>query len=64
MMPWQCMCVITGLVIHTACKPGEYMCNNESCVEATQKCDGIRHCKDGEDELGCQSWWLSLCQAC
>lgn len=38
------------------CASGSYKCHgvhNQMCVPQKQVCDGIRHCKEGDDELYC-----------
>lgn len=38
---------------------GSFCCSKDgSCHEASARCDGVAHCSDGEDEIGC------TCQEC
>ena len=35
------------------CRSIEFRCMNGQCIIDTQRCDGIRHCTDNTDEMGC-----------
>lgn len=36
------------------CLPGQYLCKDiQYCVPIEQICDGIYHCKSGDDEVNC-----------
>ncbi len=35
------------------CYPGEWMCDDGSCIDIDYTCDGIIDCWHGEDEAGC-----------
>jgi low-density lipoprotein receptor-related protein 1 (alpha-2-macroglobulin receptor) len=35
------------------CLPGQFQCDNQSCITAAQVCDGIPQCADKSDELYC-----------
>lgn len=35
------------------CLPGQFQCDNQSCITAAQVCDGIAQCGDKSDELYC-----------
>ena len=35
------------------CGRGRFTCNNDDCIDDTQRCDHVNNCPDGDDELGC-----------
>ena len=35
-------------------EPGNYCCNDGTCISSENVCDVARHCDSGEDEIGCQ----------
>ncbi|KAE8610258.1 hypothetical protein XENTR_v10012062 [Xenopus tropicalis] len=37
----------------TSCTPGEFQCNNKTCLASVFVCDGVNNCGDGSDERGC-----------
>ncbi|ELK08478.1 Transmembrane protease, serine 3 [Pteropus alecto] len=42
-----------GLGVHFDCS-GKYRCRSSfKCIDLTARCDGVFHCKDGEDEFRC-----------
>nr|KAF6476611.1 transmembrane serine protease 3 [Rousettus aegyptiacus] len=42
-----------GLGVHFDCS-GKYRCRSSfKCIDLTARCDGVSHCKDGEDEFRC-----------
>ncbi|XP_006916825.1 transmembrane protease serine 3 [Pteropus alecto] len=44
-----------GLGVHFDCS-GKYRCRSSfKCIDLTARCDGVFHCKDGEDEFRCDS---------
>uniref|UniRef100_A0A7M4EHT3 Low-density lipoprotein receptor-related protein 1B n=1 Tax=Crocodylus porosus TaxID=8502 RepID=A0A7M4EHT3_CROPO len=44
-------CMINpGEVSLQLCKPGEFQCNNERCIQDRWRCDGDDDCLDGSDE--------------
>ncbi|KAG1651176.1 Basement membrane-specific heparan sulfate proteoglycan core protein [Nymphon striatum] len=36
------------------CSHHEFRCQNNQCISRRARCDGIRHCRDGSDELQCE----------
>ena len=39
----------------TLCSEAEFTCRDGDCVTMDQRCDQIPNCKDGSDEIGCQT---------
>ena len=33
---------------------GIHPCMDGTCYEEEQRCDGVRQCRDGQDEMGCK----------
>ena len=42
------------------CDATQFECLNRECKPAEFQCDGIKHCTDGSDEVGCNSKYLVL----
>ncbi|KAM9339379.1 kunitz-type protease inhibitor 1-like [Symphorus nematophorus] len=40
-------------VCGTACRPDQLTCGSGCCVDRSVECDGVQHCRDGEDEDHC-----------
>ena len=38
----------------------EWQCEDDTCVMATERCDGHAQCADGSDEMGCGKWRCTL----
>ncbi|XP_050302204.1 uncharacterized protein LOC126740288 [Anthonomus grandis grandis] len=38
------------------CGENDFMCDKRSCIERSFVCDGVEDCKDGKDELYCQTY--------
>ena len=38
----------------SACKEDEFTCNDGHCVKMKKRCDQLKHCSDGSDEMGCK----------
>ncbi|KAF2368000.1 Low-density lipoprotein (LDL) receptor class A repeat [Trinorchestia longiramus] len=36
------------------CNADQFQCNDGSCIESFQRCDGVRDCSSAEDELSCR----------
>ncbi|CAI9719520.1 and LDL-receptor class A domain-containing 2-like [Octopus vulgaris] len=46
--------IIPGRCLHKRCEENWYPCNNNAtCYSFSEKCDGIDHCPNGEDEYNC-----------
>ncbi|CAL1287036.1 unnamed protein product, partial [Larinioides sclopetarius] len=46
---------ITYVVEDLLCmKPDSFKCSSTSCVSMDKKCDGVRNCYNGKDEVGCE----------
>ena len=39
----------------TACREGEFTCDDGQCVRMEERCDQVVHCSDGSDEVGCMT---------
>jgi len=45
---------LTDAGMHVTCLPYHFQCHeNHRCIPKHLTCDGIEHCIDGSDELGC-----------
>lgn len=45
------------------CKVGQFECmnlNKTYCVDSNVLCDGMRDCINGEDEMNCSKWSITL----
>ncbi len=63
--------------VRSSCESNQFTCDNGTCILDIYQCDGIFHCQDGRDEIGCQqichtkqgnyindnSFCTALCQA-
>ena len=51
---FRCMyfCV-THLIGNTGCRPGQFVCGDGKCVDASAICDGQYDCIDAADERDC-----------
>ena len=38
----------------TACKEGEFTCDDGQCVQMEQRCNQLPNCRDKSDEIGCE----------
>ena len=36
-----------------SCEDEEYRCGDSSCIDVRGRCDGVRDCEDGADEVDC-----------
>jgi len=44
-----------------SCSPGEFTCDDGTCIQVRLQCDGVPHCADRSDEHGCgQSYLLNF----
>ncbi|CAL1301673.1 unnamed protein product [Larinioides sclopetarius] len=41
-------------------KRDSFKCDNNTCVPEDKVCDGVKNCKNGEDENGCETGVLSI----
>lgn len=43
----------------STCPPSTFRCSNDQCIPLVRKCDGIRDCWDGSDEINdqCKTWY-------
>lgn len=41
-----------------ACNEGQFSCKDGECVAGVQRCDHVRDCDDGSDELDCSKYQL------
>uniref|UniRef100_A0A182YG32 Uncharacterized protein n=1 Tax=Anopheles stephensi TaxID=30069 RepID=A0A182YG32_ANOST len=39
----------------TECGPNEFECEDGTCIDQDQQCDGVPHCRRGEDEQDCET---------
>lgn len=42
-----------ALIGANRCSHHEFRCQNNQCINRRARCDGIRHCRDGSDEIQC-----------
>ena len=40
-------------IFFAACEDGQFMCNDQTCIEPEKKCDGTPDCANNEDEASC-----------
>ena len=45
---------LTPLTVSTTSRVCFY-CDDGTCINANEQCDGVAHCSEGEDEAGCFS---------
>lgn len=49
-------CTCLALLVSTGenrCSHREFRCRNNQCIDRRARCDGLNHCRDGSDEIGC-----------
>ncbi|XP_050691158.1 prolow-density lipoprotein receptor-related protein 1-like isoform X1 [Eriocheir sinensis] len=44
------------------CTPGQFQCDNGTCIHPSQICDNHKHCPDGSDEPNCDAYECMLTQ--
>ena len=42
------------------CAPGEFECEDGSCIPGNLRCDGYQNCPSANDEDGCSKWHMVL----
>lgn len=42
------------------CPPHEFHCPENKCISSSKRCDGIKDCTEGADELNCGKFISSL----
>ena len=47
------MTTIFGTICTASCQGGAVQCSNGQCIPSFRHCDGIQHCTNGSDEIGC-----------
>ena len=43
----------------SGCFEGQFTCDDGQCIEMTQRCDQLVHCRDKSDEENCQLVWFT-----
>ena len=52
------------VIIFTAsCQNGAFWCSSDRCISSSERCDGVRSCSDGSDEMNCSKFFTvaNLC---
>lgn len=63
-LKWYCLASKVMIDYHLAfanrCDWDEFSCDVNRCVSYTHRCDQMRHCKDGRDEVNCRMYIVHL----
>ena len=58
---FTCSFVLFTVLISASCSAGEFPCVlSEQCVPIEKRCNGVKECKDGTDELHCDGNLLEM----
>ena len=54
------MLMVLLLLLGKVCDQAQYQCSNGDCINISRKCDKVKDCLDGSDEMDCPSGQFTI----
>ena len=49
--------VLNVTICTASCQNGAFWCSSDQCISSSKRCNGVRSCSDGSDEMNCSKFW-------